>query len=88
MIDISTTFVVVIFRVKVSCIISVDSIIKTLVINLFGQLRHNVIGCPSVCRNIRHYQQQSYSGLCSLGYDHGQPFYEITLGFKPFTLEK
>ena len=44
--DGSTTCAVVIFRVKVSCILSVDGI--TLVVDLIGQLRRDVIGRRSV----------------------------------------
>ena len=39
MTDVSTTFAVVIFRVKVNCITSVDGI------KLIGQLSRDVIGC-------------------------------------------
>ena len=49
--DVSTTCAVVIFRVKVSCITSVDGIIEvyyTLVIDLIGQLRRDVISRLSV----------------------------------------
>ena len=51
MTDVSTTCAVVIFRVKVSCITSVDGIIEvyyTLVIDLIGQLCRDVIGHLSV----------------------------------------
>ena len=43
--DVSTTCAVVIFRVKVSCVTSVDGIILWL---LIGQLRRDVIGRLSV----------------------------------------
>ena len=46
-IDISTICAVVIFRVKVTWITSVDGI-STLVIDLIGQLRRDVIGRLSV----------------------------------------
>ena len=45
MTDVSTTCAVVIFRVKVSCVTTVDG---TLVIDLIGQLRRDVIGRLSV----------------------------------------
>ena len=45
--DVSTTCAVVIFRVKVSCITSVNGIILS-VIDLIGQLRRDVIGRLSV----------------------------------------
>ena len=48
MTDVSTTSTVVIFRDKVSCITSVDGILKTLVIDLIGQLSRDVIGRRSV----------------------------------------
>ena len=48
MTDVSTTCAVVIFRVKVSCITSVDGIILDLVIDLIGQLCRDVIGRLSV----------------------------------------
>ena len=41
--DVSTTCAIVIFRVKMSCITSVDGI-KTLVIELIGHLSRDVIG--------------------------------------------
>ena len=44
--DVSTTSALVIFRVKVSCITSVDD--KTLVIDLIVQLSRDVIGRLSV----------------------------------------
>ena len=44
--NVSTTCAVVIFRVKVSCITSVDG--NTLVIDMIGQLRHDVTGRLSV----------------------------------------
>ena len=44
MTDVSTTCVVVIFRVKVSCITSVNGIILWFNIDLIGQLRRDVIG--------------------------------------------
>ena len=43
--DVSTTCAVVIFRVKVSCVTTVDG---TLVIDLIGQLRRDVNGRLSV----------------------------------------
>ena len=46
--DVSTTCAVVIFRVKVSCITSVDGQFYTPVIDLIGQLRRDVIGRLSV----------------------------------------
>ena len=47
MTDVSTTCAVVIFRVKVCCITAVDGN-YTLVIDLIGQLRRDVIGRLSV----------------------------------------
>ena len=46
--DVPTTRAVVIFRVKVSCITSVDEWYYTLVIDLIGQLRRDVIGRLSI----------------------------------------
>ena len=43
MTDVSKACAVVIFRVEVSCITSVDGILKTLVINLISQSRRDVI---------------------------------------------
>ena len=49
MTDVSTTCAVVIFRVnKVSRITSIDGIMKTLVIDLIGQISRDVIGRLSV----------------------------------------
>ena len=48
MTDVSTTCAVVIFRDKVSCIASIDGILKTLVINLISQSCRDVIGRLSV----------------------------------------
>ena len=44
MTDVLTTCAVVIFGVKLSCITSVDAACYTLVIDLIGQLRRDVIG--------------------------------------------
>ena len=46
--DVLTAFALVIFRVKVSCITSVNDQYYTLVIDLIGQLRRDVIGRLSV----------------------------------------
>ena len=48
MTDVLTTCAVVIFRVKVSCITSVDGILETLVIDLIGKFSRDVIGRLSV----------------------------------------
>ena len=48
MTDVSTNCAVVIFRVKVSCITSVDGIILRLIVDLIGQLSRDVIGRLSV----------------------------------------
>ena len=54
--DVSTTCAVVIFRVKVSCITSVDGIHDTLVMDLIGQLRRDVIGRLSVKSDVIGYE--------------------------------
>ena len=48
MTDVSTTSAVVIFRVEVSCITSIDGMLKILVIDLISQSCRDVIGRLSV----------------------------------------
>ena len=64
-------------RVKVRCIMSVDSI--------FSENEYH-----TECWNVSHGQQQSYSGLQQLyvhpAGDHAPPTYQMTPGFKHFTV--
>ena len=83
--DVSRTCAVVIFRVKVSCITSVEGIILWLLTLVIDTLVIDL----SITSSILSHCQQLNNPIQDYVHpeDQTQPTFEMTLGFKPLTMK-